>query len=92
MASNVERVEELLESLRHEGAVSAGDEAIGQAALTVAAALDRSNGDPLSAIAAASKELRLAVADLTEGRDGGDDDDDFFDGMPAPVRDAEESG
>lgn len=60
----------MLASLRRAGPVSAHDEALGRVALTLADTLDNGAG---VATAAVARELRIALANLTEGL-GGDDD------------------
>ncbi len=70
VVSNRDAVESLLGALRRAGPVSAHDEALGRVALTLADTLDRGAG---VATAAVARELRIALANLTEHL-GGDDD------------------
>ncbi len=87
-ATNVVRIDQLLESLRRDGAFDTRDEALGQLALTLAAQLDDGAG---MATAAVARELRATLADLTKDRSGDDDDDDWSAQLPAAVRNPEES-
>jgi hypothetical protein len=80
---NVARVEALLASLRSAGPLDTRDEALGQLALTLAAQLDLPGA---TGTAALSRELRAALSDLTEDRNGRDDDHAWTTQLSAPVR------
>lgn len=103
-ATTVERVAQLLASLRQAGPLDTHDELLGQQATRLAEILDEVHLGPIgerfgeaqgaaalaSSAASVNRELRATVADLMKGRDV-DDDDEFFAGMPAKVWDTPES-
>ncbi len=82
-STNRSAVQACVDSLRHEVALDAYDEALARLALTLADYLDEGAG---MATAAVSKELRATLAALTAKEVIDNDDDIFSSDVPATIR------